>query len=451
MSDSGPWIIFQLAIVLALVLTNGFFVAAEFSLITVRRSRIEELLNQGNKRARRVADILKDLDTVISSTQLGITMASLALGWVAEPFLARIIESWLFFLPASIAIPVAHTLAVALAFASITYLHIVLGELAPKSLALQRTESIALTVAGPMIFFARIFRPFIRLLNGSGLFLLHLAGIRGASNEQMIHSEEELRIILDDSQEGGVLEEHETEIIQRIFDFTDMTARQVMVPRTDMVCLPLDASLNDIVTTVTQHRYTSYPIYGENLDDILGMIQVKDILPHVCGQDAPFDIKTIMHNALIVPDMIPVDDLLSQFRRQKTHIAVLVDEFGGTAGLVTMQDLLEEIVGDMSEGIGEDEIQIEPQSDESALINGKVLLTDVNKHFGLKVEDPHCITLGGLVFKLIGRRPRLGDEVSIEGAHLSVEQLDGLRVSLVRLVLLSRETTAESQGTEEEA
>jgi putative hemolysin len=450
MGDTGPWILFQLAIVLALVLANGFFVAAEFSLITVRRSRVEELVNQGNRRARRVADILKDLDTVISSTQLGITMASLALGWVAEPFLARIIESWLGFLPTNIAVPVSHSVAVALAFITITYLHIVLGELAPKTLALQRAERTALTVAGPMIIFARIFRPFIRLLNGSGTFFLHLAGIRGASNEQMIHSEEELRIILDDSQEGGVLEQNETEIIQRIFDFTDMTARQVMVPRVDMVCLPLDASLDDIVTMVTQHRYTSYPIYGENLDDILGMVQVKDILPHICGEEAPFDIKAIMHSALIVPDMIPVDDLLGQFRRQKTHIAVLVDEFGGTAGLVTMQDLLEEIVGDMSEGIGEDEIEIEPQSDGSALINGKVLLTDVNKRFDLKLEDPHCITLGGLVFKLIGRRPRVGDEVSAEGAHLSVERLDGLRVSLVRLALLNGATTAEAEGPEEE-
>ena len=439
-SDSGLGIFFQLVTVLGLVLANGFFVAAEFSLVTIRRSRVEELVNQGNTRARLVDDILKDLDTVISSTQLGITMASLALGWIAEPFLARLIEPWLSFLPAGAILPAAHTLAVAIAFILITYLHIVLGELAPKSMALQRLESTALAVAGPMIIFARIFQPFIRLLNGSAIFLLHLVGIRGPSSEQMIHSEEELRIILDDSQQGGVLEEQETEIIQRIFDFTDTTARQVMVPRTEMVCISLDAPLNDVIEIVTQHSYTSFPVYNTSIDDIVGMVQVKDILPHICGQKETFDVQSVMHSALIVPDMIHVDELLSQFRRQKTHIAVLVDEFGGTAGLVTMQDLLEEIVGEVSENIGEDEIQIEPQADGSILINGKMLLNDVNRRFDLKLSDPHCVTLGGLVFKLIGHRPRLGDEVSIEGARLSVEQLDGLRVAMVRMVLLGEDS-----------
>jgi len=434
MNDSGLGVVFQLVTVLALVLANGFFVAAEFSLVTVRRSRVEELVNSGHRGARLVADILKDLDTVISSTQLGITMASLALGWVAEPFLAHLIEPWLSFLPAGAAIPAAHTLAVALAFVAITYLHIVLGELAPKTLAMQRAESTAFAVAGPMIVFARIFRPFIRLLNGSGALVLRLAGVHGANQEHMVHSQEELRIILNDSQEGGVLEERETEIIQRIFAFTDLTARQVMVPRTDMVCIPVNATLDEALEIVMRYHFTRFPVYNAGLDDIVGVAQIKDILPAICGKAESFDLRAIVHNPLIMPEIVRVDELLSQFRRQKTHLAVLVDEFGGTAGLVTMQDLLEEIVGEVSEGFEENEIQTEPQADGSILINGKVLLSDLNDRFGLELADPHYVTLGGLVFSQIGRRPRLGDEVSVEETQLRVEELDGLRVALVRMI-----------------
>ncbi len=435
MDESLLGVISQVATVLALVFANGFFVAAEFSLVTVRRSRVEELINKGNSGARRVERILKDLDTVISSTQLGITMASLALGWVAEPFLARLIEPWLFFLPAGALMPATHSLAAGLAFAIITYLHIVLGELAPKSLALQRAEATALAVATPMLVFTKVFNPFSRVLNGSGNLVLRLGGMHGPATGHLVHSEEELRIILSESQQSGVLEQEETEIIQRVFDFTDMTARQVMVPRTEMICVPLNATLDDVLAIVLREGHTRFPVYNTGLDDIVGIVQVKDILPALCGKEEPFDLKAIMRSPLIVPEMIHVDDLLSQFRRHKTHMAILVDEFGGTAGLVTMQDLLEEIVGEVSESFEANEVQFELQDDGSMLINGKILLEDINERFGLKLRDPHYVTLGGLVFSQIGRRPRVGDEVTIDGVHLRVEALDGLRVAIVRMTL----------------
>ncbi len=267
-----------------------------------------------------------------------------------------------------------------------------------------------------------------------------MAGMRGPGGGHLVHSEEELRILLNESQQGGVLEQQETEIIQRIFDFTDMTARQVMVPRTEMVCLPLGATLDEVLEVVLREGYNRYPVYNQSIDDIAGVVRVKDILPALCGKSDGFDLKAILHAPLIVPEMIHVDDLLGQFRRHKTHLAILVDEFGGTAGLVTMQDLLEEIVGEVSEGFEENELQIEPQADGSVLINGKVLLADVNERFGLKLDDPHYVTLGGLVFSQIGRRPRIGDEVEVKGTHLRVEQLDGLRVALVRM-------SAEGLGT----
>ena len=433
MSESGVSAIFQVFTVLALVLANGFFVAAEFSLVTVRRSRIEELVKGGDLRARLVEDILKNLDSVISSTQLGITMASLALGWIGEPFLAHIIEPWLWFLPTTVAFVTANAVAVVISFSLITYLHIVLGEIAPKSLALQRTEKTALVVAGPMLLFTRVLFPFIRFLDLSGAFVLRLLGIRGPIHEHFLHTEEELRIILNDSQEGGVLEENETEIIQRIFDFTDLTARQVMVPRTDMVCIPIDATLNDVLDTVTMHPYTRFPVYREGVDDIVGIVRVRDLLPVTCGRPETFDLHGLLHKPLIVPEMIHVDDLLDEFRRNKTHLAILVDEFGGTAGLITMQDLLEEIVGDLSDSLERDQLGIESQEDGSALIDGRVLLGDVNDRFGLELEDPHYVTIGGFVFSRIGRRPRIGDEVIVDGAILRVEALDGLRVTHVRL------------------
>jgi len=438
MSESGLGNLFQSITVLALVFANGFFVAAEFSLVTVRRSRIEELANGGHRGARLVARILEDLDSVISSTQLGITMASLGLGWVAEPFLAHLIEPWLFFLPSAFAVTAAHSIAVVIAFVIITYLHIVLGELAPKSLALQRAESTALAVAGPMLLFARAFRPFIRILNGSGNFFLRLMGVRGPGRAQLVHSEEELRIILDDSQESGVLEEGESEIIQRIFDFTDMTARQIMVPRTEMVCLPLSATLSDVLDVVRSDGYTRFPVYNKSLDDIVGIVQVKDILSALYDENTPFGLQTLLHTPLLVPEMMHVDDLLSQFRKHKTHMAVLVDEFGGTAGLVTMQDLLEEIVGEVAEGIQENEIQIESQPDGSVLLNGMVALATINQHFGLTLHDQHYVTLGGFVFSQIGRRPKVGDEVAAEQARLVVEAVDGLRVALVRMIQTPR-------------
>ncbi len=435
MDSSLLGMVFRLGAVLGLVLLNGFFVAAEFSLVTVRRSRVEQLLNEGRRGAPLVAGILKDLDTVISSTQLGITMASLALGWVGEPFLAHLFEPWLAFLPASAVLPTAHSLAVALAFALITFLHIVLGELAPKSMALQRPEGVSLAVAPPMTVFARLFRPFIVVLNGSGNLVLRLVGIKGPSGHQLVHSEEELRILLAESEESGVLEQQETEIIQRVFDFTDMTARQVMIPRTEMACIPVDATLDEAVQVVLRENYTRFPVYQDGLDDIVGVVHVKDIMRAVCGKDeATFDVRAIMRNPLIVPEMIHVDDLLSQFRRHRSHVAILVDEFGGTAGLVTLQDLLEEIVGDLADEFEGNELRIEPQADGTSLVNGKILIEDVNERLNLALEDPNYVTLGGLVFSQLGRRPRGGDEVGVRGARLRVEHVDGLRVASVRVI-----------------
>lgn len=433
MSESVVGLLVQVVTLLALVLANGFFVAAEFSLVTVRRTRVEQLVRSGHRGARLVSTILQDLDSVISSTQLGITMASLALGWMAEPFLALQMEGLLSFLPSGVIGAASHTLAAAMAFAIITYLHIVLGELAPKTLALQRAEATALAVAAPMLLFARVFSPFVRLLNGSGNRILRVLGVHGPSTEYMIHSEEELRMILNQSQESGVLEEQETEIIQRVFDFTDIRARHVMVPRMEMVCLPLAANLDEVLEIVLQQGHTRYPVFNSGLDDIVGVVQVQDIMPAMCGQRETFDVKAIMRAPLIVPETIHVDDVLSQFRRHKTHMAVLVDEFGGTAGLVTMMDLLEEIVGDVSDEHDQKDVQMEEQTDGSYLINGKTKLGELNERFDLDLRDPHYVTLAGFVFGQIGRRPRIGDETTAGGMIWRVEELDGLRIARLRM------------------
>lgn len=435
MDTSWSQIAIQVATVLLLVLANGFFVAAEFSLVTVRRSRVEQLLREGRPGAARLAGILKDLDTVISSTQLGITMASLALGWAGEPFLASLFEPFLHFLPVPAIWPAAHTLAVAAAFTIITFLHIVLGELAPKSLALQRAEAVAFKVSGPMSIFTRIFRPFIIILNGAGNSVLRAIGAHGARAHELVHSEEELRIILSESEASGVLEEGETEIIQRIFDFPDITARQVMVPRTEMSVLPLDAGLDMALDMALREDFTRFPVYKNDIDDLVGVVHVKDIMRAATGRAAgAFEMSKLVRPALILPEVTHVDDLMAQLRRNKTHMAILVDEFGGTAGLVTMQDLLEEIVGDVADEFEENEIQIQHEADGSILLNGKLLIQDVIEELGLSLNDGNYVTIGGMVFGLIGRRPRVGDEVALDDQRLRVEAVDGLRVALVRLL-----------------
>jgi CBS domain containing-hemolysin-like protein len=431
MQDLSP-ILLSLLAIFGLVFANGFFVAAEFALVTVRKTRIDQLIAEGNRTARAVRRALVDPDRFIAATQLGITMASLGLGWIGEPAVAALIEPALRVFGENVAWFSAHSIAVAFGFAVITALHIVLGELAPKTVALQYPERTSLFVVPPTHLFMRIFGPFITLLNGTGRAVVRGLGLRAPSGHSLVHSEEELKMLVTASQEAGVIEEEEEQMLHRVFGFADLTAGQVMVPRTEMVAIPATASLETLVDLIVSSGHDRLPVYGNDLDDVVGVLQLSDVLPAV-ARGAELDIVKLAREAWTVPETVTADTLLSEMRKRRTPLAIVIDEYGGTAGLVTFAGLMEHIVGEIGDGEG---TRIRTLADGSALVDGLALVTDVNAQFGLHISEGAYNTLGGYVLGRLGRRPRVGDRIEVERRWMRVDALDGLRVARV---FISRE------------
>ena len=411
----------------ALVFANGFFVAAEFAMVTVRKTRVDQLIAEGNRTARVVRRALGDPDSYIAATQLGITMTSLGLGWIGEPALANAFEPAFDFLGPAAAETTAHSVAVAVAFGIITALHIVFGELAPKTVALQHPERTSLIVARPLELFKRVFWPFIALLNGMGRAVVHSVGLRAPSGHSLVHSEEELKMLVTASQEAGVIEEDEEQMLHRVFGFADLTAGQVMVPRTEMIALPVTATPEQLIQAIEQGGHDRFPVYRRDLDDIVGVLQVSDLVPSIL-RGRPFDPASSTRDALTVPETMPADTLLNEMRERKTPLAIVIDEYGGTAGLVTFAGLMERIVGSIGEGTDH---RITVLADGSALVDGLALVTDVNEQFGLHIDESEYNTLGGYVLGRLGRRARVGDRIEVERRSMRVDALDGLRVARV--------------------
>lgn len=433
---SGLDILFRLLAVLVLVAANGFFVASEFSLVSVRRTRIEELVREGKPLARTVREALGDLDAYLAATQLGITMASIGLGWIGEPALAALLEPLFVWLPATWQLISAHAMAVVIAFAIITSLHIVLGELAPKSMAIQRSEKTALAIALPMKWFLALLKPFIMFLNSLGWLFLRMFGIEPVgAGHHIAHTEEELKMIVSASTAAGVLEPEEEELIHRVFEFADLTANQVMVPRTELIGLPLTAPREEVERVLAGHGFTRYPVFDGSLDNILGIVNVKDLLPLLHDRDGPLDLRRVLKTPIVMPESVRVFRLLSAMQSDRRHMVVLIDEFGGTAGIVTLRDLLERIVGDVSSEEEDEWPDILEVADGEALIDGLLLIPDVNERFRLELDEEEYHTIGGYVFGLLGRRPQIGDEVEGSGCRLKVEALDGMRVSRLRITI----------------
>jgi CBS domain containing-hemolysin-like protein len=421
---------FRLFIVFLLVLANGFFVAAEFSLVSVRRTRIAELVAQGKAGANWVKLAMENPDRVIAATQLGITLASLGLGWLGEPALAHLLEPIVELFPGDIQDEVSHSISAGIAFAMITFLHVVVGELMPKSIALQNPEKTSIFVAKPTVWTERIFKPFIWLLNGAGTLLLRMIGIKPASGHEMVHSVEELKMIVTASAEEGVVETEESEMLHAIFDFGELLVRQVMIPRTEVTGVEADASLDEIIQVVTQTTYTKLPVYDNDLDQILGIIHVKDLLRVLSQQgEQEFNLRSLLRDPLYVPETLPVNELLHKFRQQHQHIAIVMDEYGGTAGLVTLEDLLEEIVGEVSDPFDETTPEIQTLADGTLLIDGLTLIEEVNQQLGLELHNPHYDTIAGYMMGRLGRIPKVGDTVEKGGVSIRVEAMDGLRIA----------------------
>lgn len=421
---------------LLLVVINGFFVVAEFSLVKIRKTRLEELVQHGNDRAKLALQVVSSFDTYLGATQLGITLASLALGWLGEPAIASLIEPIIEqYLPG--AAWITSTISIALGFTIITFLHIVLGELVPKSMAIQRAENMALFCIWPLYIFHKIGYPIIILFNKSARSILALLGITPASEADLAHSEEELRMIVSASHRGGVLNQMESDLIDNVFDFADRMAREVMVPRQDMVCLFTDDTFDENMRVVRETNHTRYPLCDEDKDHIIGMVHIRDLMQmDLCGT-ADVDFRTIMREILVVPEGLSVAKLLQVMRRKRIHLAIVADEYGGTAGLVALEDIIEEIVGDIQdEHDGEEQAEIQRIGDGCYEFDGRALLEDVFELLNVQIDDHQEDTIGGYIFGILGRRPESGDSVTIGNYLFEVLTVNGFRIVRVRSTLL---------------
>ncbi len=427
----------RLGAVFIFILANGFFVAAEFSLVSVRRTRIAELASHGNSSAIAVQEAMENPDRVIAATQLGITLASLALGWVGEPAVAHLIEPVVNLFPPAVRSGVSHTISAAIAFTIITFLHVVVGELAPKSIALQNPENTSMFVARPTLWTEKIFKPAIWLLNGAGNILLRLVKIQPASSHQLVHSVEELKMLVSASTEGGMVQETESEMLNAVFDFGSLVVRQVMIPRTEIVAVEADLPLKEIIGLVSESTYTKFPVYDDSLDQILGIVHIKDLLNALLEVDhSKYIARDFVREALFVPETISVSALLREFRAKRLHIAIVLDEFGGTEGLVTLEDLLEEIVGEVSDPFDTISPDFQVLPDGSILIDGMTLIEEVNDQLGLNLQNPDYDTIAGYTLGKLGHIPHAQEVVEGNGVRIRVDEMDGLRIARVAITRL---------------
>jgi magnesium and cobalt exporter, CNNM family len=419
-----------LLLTIGLLVLNGFFVAAEFAIVRVRETQINELAEQGNRRARLARHIAENIPAYLSACQVGITGASLALGIVGEPAVAAIIEpafGWL----RRISEGGYHALSFAIAFAIVTYLHLVAGEQAPKYFAIQRALPTTLWTAAPLQWFATAFRPFVWLTNVSAQAVLRPFGIK-TTDEMEAYSEEELKMLVAMSTRSGVLKESERAIVGRAMEFADKIVRQVMVPRTEIVAVSDDTPVADILVTARQHRFSRFPVYREDLDHIIGIVHVKDLVG--VDKENRTRARDVMRKVPVMPETMRLDQALAEFRRQRVQLAIVLDEFGGTAGLVTLEDVIEELVGEVQDEFDREAPAFKEEGPGTFVVDGLTSLEALRERLGVELADEPYDTVGGLVFGRLGRLAAVGDTIEVEGYRFQVTAVDGRRVAQVRVV-----------------
>lgn len=422
----------KLGLVLFLVAANGFFVAAEFALVGVRRSRIETLAAAGKSAARRLIKQLNNLNAYLSASQLGITLASLGLGWVGEPVIARLLER-----PFSGLSDVwRHGISFAIAFAIITSLHIVLGEQAPKLFGLARAEKVALAFSLPMELFYRVFQWPIRALDWASARTVNLFGLKASSEHASTYTEAELRQLIDLSRESGHLRAEERRLIHRVFEFSDTLVREAMVPRTAIAAVSSDCSLVELTKAFEQHRYSRLPVYRESIDDVVGFVHSKDVMPFLLTPET-FRLEVVMQPPLFVVDTARLEDVLRQLQKEKTHFGFVVDEHGGLEGIITLEDLLEEIVGEISDEHDEEvNEQIMPVAENQYVLVGGLAVRDLNRRLKLSLpESEGYTTIAGFLMNEAGHVLKPGDEINYNGFLFSVDRVERRRVISVKLNL----------------
>jgi CBS domain containing-hemolysin-like protein len=429
-------ILLKLAAVLALVLLNGFFVAAEFAIVKVRSTQIEPLLRSGLKRAKLAHHVITHLDAYLSATQLGITLTSLGLGWLGEPFVAHLIEP-VFALAGVMNPTVLATVSFGVAFAFITFLHIVLGELAPKSLAIQRAQSITLGAAAPLHLFFVIFKPAIWALNGAANSFLRTVGIEPVSESDLAHSEEELRLLLS---HGANISATSRSILLQAMELRKRTVREVMVPRTQVVFLSTDKTLEENIAIALDHQFTRYPLCERDLDNVVGMIHLKDLFKLQDKSGPGSGLLAIKRDLLFVPETTQLEKLLNSFLAKKILMAIAVDEYGGTAGLITLEDVLEELVGEIRDEFDVEPLMVQRVSEQEFLLDGTMPLHDFARMFDITPDTKDVVTLSGYVVHLLGRVPEKGTELHLGQWHATVEAVDGKKVKHLRIKKVASKT-----------
>ncbi|MBE5107741.1 HlyC/CorC family transporter [Bacillus thuringiensis] len=425
--------ILKLLMVAILIALTGFFVAVEFAIIKVRSSRIDQLVSEKRRGALAAKKVTSNLDEYLSACQLGITITALGLGWLGEPTIKHLLEP--LFLKLHVSPAIASTVSFIIAFAAITFLHVVIGELAPKTFAIQKAEQVSLLLSKPLIYFYRVMYPFIWALNGSARLVTGLFGLHPASEHEVAHSEEELRLILSESYESGEINQREFKYVNNIFEFDNRVAKEIMVPRTEVVGLYEDESFKTHIKVIAQEKYTRYPVFGEDKDEIIGMVNVKDLfIRYMDGnRDEECSITPYTRPVIEVLENIPIHDLLLQMQRRHIPLAVLYDEYGGTAGIVTLEDILEEIVGEIRDEYDEDEYPpIEHISEGYKIVEGKVLISEVNDLFGIHLVAADVDTIGGwiMVQKQIVAE---GDVIEKYGFYFKVLEKDMHQIKRVEI------------------
>ena len=430
----------DILLVAFLIFMNGFFVAAEFCCVKMRTSRLETLIAEGSSRAGYAKQLTEHLDYSLSVTQFGITLASLGLGWVGEPAIAALI------LPvtqaAGLPDEVGHTAALAIAFTIITSLHIVLGELTPKSMAIANVENIMLAIAFPMVLFGRVMRPFVWILNTVANYISRRLGYDVKGENEDAHTEEEIRLLMKESFRQGLINSTEADFVDNVFSFTELNAREIMVPRTDMICLYLDDTSAERIKTILEEQQTRYPVCYEDKGHIIGFIHVKDLLPPLIRGER-LNLRRYIRKALVVPESMDGSVLLRTMQEQGSQLAIVVDEYGGTAGMVTVEDIIEQIVGDIRDEFDEERESVEWRAGDVCSVDAKLLLEEVADLLAVRIEDEDVDSIGGWLYDQLGEAPRVGQMAAHAGTLFYVEEVDGVRITRVLVHLLH--TVAEEQ------
>nr|WP_073152867.1 hemolysin family protein [Seinonella peptonophila] len=423
----------QLLLVPFLVLLNGFFVAAEFAIVKVRTTQIAHYQNRKGRMANR---IVERLDAYLSATQLGITLASLGLGWAGEPAIKILLQPILLYFK----IPgwIQHAISFSVAFAIITFLHIVIGEMAPKSLAIRAAEKVTLWVAVPLHWFYQTFRPFIYVLNSSANFTLRLIGVKELNESHQAHTEEEIRMLIEQSHQSGIIDQTERILFDNVFDFTERVAREVMVPRVNMICLYEDDPLDETIQIIKKSRQTRFPLCGEDKDDIKGIIHIRDVYEKLLDQDE-FELIELARPTVLVPETMELKDILKNLQKNHVEMAIVVDEYGGTSGIVTTEDIIEEIFGEIQDEF-DDEKPFFQEEGLHTSIDSRLLINDVNEYFQIDIEDADNDTIGGWLFSQLGKVPAVGDQVSFREFMFTVQEVSHIRIT--RILVSSKNNQA---------